>query len=252
MRSPRISHYHRGLWHMYLFTKADNERARHFFEMAVQLDPTFARAYAGLSFTHFQNVFQNWAPREPEIEHAYAAAGKSVMVDDRDPAAHWAMGRALWLRGRPDQSVGELERAIELSPNFAMGHYTLAFVHSQAGDLQAAIECSDRSRQLSPFDPLLFAMLGTRAMALVGLSRFDEAAAWAVKAAARTNAHPHIFAIAAFSLALADSLDEARNHAAAIRRVLPAYTVADFLAAFQFDANSAALFRKGAKRIGMG
>ncbi|HEX6047762.1 MAG TPA: BTAD domain-containing putative transcriptional regulator, partial [Gemmatimonadaceae bacterium] len=43
--------HHRGLWHMYRFNRADNERARHLFETAVRLDPTFARAYAGLSFT---------------------------------------------------------------------------------------------------------------------------------------------------------------------------------------------------------
>ena len=43
--------HHRGLWHMYRFNRADNDRARHFFEMAVRLDPTFSRAYAGLSFT---------------------------------------------------------------------------------------------------------------------------------------------------------------------------------------------------------
>ena len=53
--------HHRGLWHMYRFNRADNEQAQHFFEMAVRLDPTFARAYAGLSFTHFQNAFQGWA-----------------------------------------------------------------------------------------------------------------------------------------------------------------------------------------------
>ncbi|MGE0719675.1 MAG: cupin domain-containing protein, partial [Alphaproteobacteria bacterium] len=46
--------HHRGLWHMYRFNREDNGRARHFFETAVRLDPTFARAYAGLSFTHFQ------------------------------------------------------------------------------------------------------------------------------------------------------------------------------------------------------
>ncbi len=56
--------HHRGLWHMYRFNKPDNEQARHFFEMAVRLDPTFSRAYAGLSFTHFQNAFQGWAKRE--------------------------------------------------------------------------------------------------------------------------------------------------------------------------------------------
>ena len=131
--------HHCGLWHMYRFNQADNERARHFFETAVRLDPTFARAYAGLSFTHFQNAFQGWAEREPEVERAFEAAGQSLMVDDRDPAAHWAMGRALWLRGQHDESVVELERSVDLSPNFALGHYTLAFVGSQAGDARAAI-----------------------------------------------------------------------------------------------------------------
>lgn len=244
--------HHRGLWHMYRFNQDDNERARHFFEMAVRLDPTFSRAYAGLSFTHFQNAFQGWAQREPEIDRAFEAASQSLIVDDRNPAAHWAMGRALWLRGQHDQSVVELEQAIDLSPSFALGHYTLAFVHSQAGDPQAAIESSDHSRLLSPFDPLLFGMLGARAMALVRLGLFKEAAAWAVKAAARPNAHPHILGIAAYSLALAGSLDEARTHAAAIRRVLPQYSVDDFFGAFQFDPHGAALFRKGAQLIGMG
>ena len=243
--------HHRGLWHMYRFSKPDNEQAQHFFRTAVRLDPTFARAYAGLSFTHFQNAFQGWAKREPEVDRAFATAGQSLMVDDRDPAAHWAMGRALWLRGRHDQSVVELERAIDLSPNFALGHYTLAFVHSQAGDPDAAISSADHSRHLSPFDPLLFGMLAARAMALVRLDRFDEAADWAVKAAARPNAHPHILAIAAYSLALAGSLDEARTYAAAIHRVLPRYSVADFFRAFHFDPHGEALFRKGAKRIGM-
>ena len=243
--------HHRGLWHMYRFSKPDNEQARLFFEMAVRLDPTFARAYAGLSFTHFQNAFQGWGARAPEIDRAFETAGQSLMVDDRDPAAHWAMGRALWLRDRHDQSVIELERAIELSPNFALGHYTLAFVHSQTGDPNAAILSSDHSRILSPFDPLLFGMLGARAMALVRLGRPEEAADWAVKAAARPNAHSHILAIAAYSLALAGSLGEARAHAAAIHRTHPRYGVTDFLGAFRFDSNGEALFREGARRIGM-
>ena len=113
--------HHRGLWHMYRFNKSDNERARQFFSQAVELDPTFARAYAGLSFAHFQNAFLGWKKPEPEIDRAFDAAGKSLMVDDRDPAAHWAMGRALWLRGNQDQSITELERAVDLSPEFRHG-----------------------------------------------------------------------------------------------------------------------------------
>jgi DNA-binding SARP family transcriptional activator len=243
--------HHRGLWHMYRFNPSDNESARQFFEMAVRLDPTFAGAHAGLSFTHFQNAFQGWTAREPEIERAYAAAGQSLMADDRDPAAHLAMGRALWLRARHGDAISELERVIDLSPNFALGHYSLAFVNSQSGDPEAAISASDHSRELSPFDPLLFGMLGARAMALVRLGRYDEAAQFGVKAAARPNAHAHILAIATFSLALAGRLDEAKSYAATIRRTLPEYRVDDFLTAMQFDRDGQHAFRDAAKRIAL-
>jgi DNA-binding SARP family transcriptional activator len=241
--------HHRGLWHMYRFNRADNERARHFFQTAVELDPTFSRAHAGLSFTHFQNAFQGWNERAPEIDRAFGAAGQSLMADDRDPAAHWAMGRALWLRGRQDQSVAELETAVDLSPNFALAHYTLAFIHSQGGDPAEAIRFSDHSRRLSPFDPLLFGMLGARAMALVRLGRFDEAAEWALKASARPNAHPHIQAIAAYCLALAGRLDEARGQFGVVHASLPHYGIDDFLTAMKFSAEGEAFFRKAATRI---
>jgi DNA-binding SARP family transcriptional activator len=243
--------HHRGLWHMYRFNKPDNVKAQHFFEMAVRLDPTFARAHAGLSFTHFQNAFQGWAKRASEVDKAFAAAGQALMVDDRDPAAHWAMGRALWLRGRHDQAIVELEQTIDLSPNFALGHYSLSFVHSQGGDPHIAIAASDLSRHLSPFDPLLFAMLGARAMALVRMGKLEEAADWGVKAATRPNAHAQVLAIAAFSLALAGRLDEARAYIDTIRSTLPDYGIKDFLTAMQLAPDGEKLFRDGAKRIGL-
>jgi len=243
--------HHRGLWHMYRFNKLDNERARQYFAQAVDLDPTFARAYAGLSFAHFQNAFLGWKKPGPEVDKAFAAAGKSVMVDDRDPAAHWAMGRALWLRGHQDQSILELERAVDLSPNFATGHYTLAFVHSQSGDPNAAISFSDHSRQLSPFDPLLFAMLASRAMSLARLGNYEEAAEWATKAAARPNAHQHIMTITACILGLANRIPEANVYAKKIRERVPNYAMADFLGAFRYSPDAEAMFKLGAKKIGL-
>ncbi len=241
--------HHRGLWHMYRFSRPDNERARHLFETAVGLDPTFSRDWAGLSFSHFQDAFQGWGERAAASDRAFAAAGQSLMADDRDPAAHWAIGRACWLRHDYGASLSELQTAVDLSPNFALGHYTLAFVNSQAGDPAAAIASSDLSRQLSPFDPLLFGMLGARAMALVRLGRFDEAAEWGVRAAARPNAHAHIQAIAAYTLALAGRLDEGRCCLAALRRSLPSYSLADFLAAMQFAPDGEALFRRAAQLL---
>ncbi|RWM30914.1 BTAD domain-containing putative transcriptional regulator [Mesorhizobium sp.] len=243
--------YHRGLWHMYRFTRQENELAQQFFHEALKLDPTFARAYAGLSFTHWQNAFQRWGDRDREAALAFESAGHSLLVDDRNPAAHWAMGRALWLRGDQDGSLLELAKAVDLSPNFALGHYSLSFVHSQSGDPQSAIGSSDHSRHLSPFDPLLFGMMGARAMAHARLGEFSEAAEWALKAAARPNAHVIILAIAAHCLALAGRQDEARNFAAAIRKTLPDYRADDFIATFRFDRDAEALFRNGAKLIGL-
>ncbi len=241
--------HHRGLWHMYRFNRADNQLAQQFFATAVRLDPTFSQAHAGLSFTYFQDAFQGWRARDPAIEQAFASAGQSLMADERDPTAHWALGRALWLRGQQDQALVELTQAVELSPNFALGHYTLAFVHAQAGDPSAAIAFADHSRHLSPFDPLLFGMLGSKAMALVRLQRFDEAAEWAIKAAARPNAHAHILAIAGFCLAMAGRLAEARPYLARIKAQLPGYRIEDFLTAMRLAPDGAALFRQAASRI---
>ena len=195
--------------------------------------------------------FSTGADREQESDRAFETAGQSLIVDDHDPAAHWAMGRALWLRGRQDESLGELERAVDLSPNFALGHYALSFVHSQSGDPQAAIGSSDHSRQLSPFDPLLFGMLGARAMAHVRLGQFEEAADWAVKAAARPNAHAIILAIAAHCLALAGRLEEGARLRGLDPQDAAALRVDDFLATFRFTPDAEALFRQGARRIGL-
>ncbi len=242
--------HHRGLWHMYRFTKSDNEQAQRFFERAIGLDPTFARAHAGLSFTHFQNAFQHWAERDAEAELAYRAASQSMMVDDRDPTAHLAMGRALWLRALHDQSVSELQQAVELSPSFAIAHYSLAFVQSQSGDPGAAILAADHSRALSPFDPLLFGMLASRALALVRLGSFADAADWGVKAAARPNAHAHILAIAALCLSIAGRLSEGKSYLAMIHDRYPAYRLNDFISAFHLPPTDQALFREGAQRLG--
>ncbi|MEX0760307.1 MAG: hypothetical protein WD100_12080, partial [Tistlia sp.] len=244
--------YHRGVWHMYRYSRPDNEQAQHFLEQAVALDPTFARAYAALSFTHFQNAFQRWREREAEIGRAFETAGQGLLVDEQDPAAHWAMGRALWLRGSRDQALRELETAVALSPSFAHGHYTLSFVHAQVGDPQAAVDFSDHSRLLSPFDPLLCAMLTTRALALVRLGRLEEAADWSAKAAARPNAFSHLRAITACLLALTDRGEEARTVAADVQALAPGYRVEDLLATFRFPPEVAEVFRTGARRVGMG
>ena len=241
--------HHRGLWHMVRFNREDNEQARHFFQTAVRLDPTFARPHAGLSFTYFQDAFQHWHERGTAIEQAYAAAADGVMADESDPASRWALGRALWLKDRQGEAVSEVNAAIELSPNFAMGHYTLAFMHAQSGDPQMAIDEADQARTLSPLDPMLFAMLASRAMALMRLGRYEEAADWAVRSAARPNAHDHIRAIAMYCLALAGRTQEAKEFAATIRRSQAGYGLDAFIKAFRLGPDLEVLVRKASRVI---
>jgi TolB-like protein len=243
--------YHRGLWHMYNFTIEENARAADFFRQSIRLDPTFSRSWAGLSFTHWQSAFQRWGDRDAETGQALKAAGRSLLTDNQNPAAHWAMGRALWLAGEATEATHALEQSVELSPNFALGHYAKAFIHSQAGDPDTAIASSDHSRLLSPCDPLLFGMLGARALALVRLGRFEEAADWGMKAASRPNAHVHILAIAAHCLSLAGRIDDARLHAARIRQQSPGYDVTHFLDTFRFDRDIQSLYKKAARSIGL-
>jgi DNA-binding SARP family transcriptional activator/TolB-like protein len=244
--------YHCGLWHMYRFSADDNTQAAEFFRRALRQDRSFARAHAGLSFTHFQNAFlHRLADRQAEIERAYVAAADSLSADERDPAAHWAMGRALWLRGLQEQALLELQECVSLSPNFALGHYTLAFVHGQSGDPRVAIASSEWSRKLSPFDPLLFAMLCARALGHFRLGEYEDAAHWAAKGAARRNAHVHIKVIAASCLSAAGKLQEARELVGSVRETVPSYRLDDFLTAFRFSPDAEQQFRQSAARVGL-
>ena len=92
--------YHRGLWHMYRFTRGENEQARHFFEhrRCSSTRPSPAPMPACPSPIG-KMPSSAGATATGTARCAFETAGQSLLVDDHNPAAHWAMGRALWLRG---------------------------------------------------------------------------------------------------------------------------------------------------------
>jgi tetratricopeptide (TPR) repeat protein len=244
--------HHRGLWHMYRFTERDNDAAQRLFQRAIALDPTFSRAYAGLSFTHWQNAF-TFKPnqRQPETDRAYDTAGRGLQADPQDPAAHWAFGRALWLRKEEAASLHALDEAVTLSPSFAIAHYTRGFVESQTGDAAVAVHATDVARQLSPFDPMLYAMCCARAFALVRLGRYDEAAEWAMRAARKPNAHVQAHALSALVLAVAGRVKDALREADIVRRLRPTYSIDDFLSSYRVVGSEEAAYKTAARRIGI-
>jgi TolB-like protein/DNA-binding winged helix-turn-helix (wHTH) protein len=245
--------HHRGLWHMYRFTGPDNDEAQRLFQRAIALDPTFSRPYAGLSFTHWQNAFTfRPAERQAEADRAFDAAGRGLQADTRDPAAHWAMGRALWLRKDDTASLSALNDAVALCPSLAMAHYTRGFVECQTGDAAAAVLASDLARELSPFDPMLYAMCLVRALALVRLGRYEEAAEWATRAARKPNAHVQAHGLSALILAVAGKLEDALREVGVVRRLRPTYSIDDFFYSYRVVGNEECVLRAAARQIGIG
>ena len=88
------SAYHLGLQHLYRFNRVDNSAAAELFQRATALDPTFARAHAGLSFVHFQTAFMHYTDDVGgAISHARRCASRGLELDPLDPFVNFTMAR---------------------------------------------------------------------------------------------------------------------------------------------------------------
>ena len=158
------SAYHLGLQHLYRFNRLDNGAAIDLFQRAVGLDPTFARAHAGLSFVHFQSAFMHYTDDiAGAIGQARRFAERGLELDPLDPFVNFTMGRTYWLEGDLETSLGWLERATDISPHYAQGIYARAWTEVLSGRPVDGRRNVDLAMRLSPLDPLHYAMLATRA-----------------------------------------------------------------------------------------
>jgi DNA-binding SARP family transcriptional activator len=242
--------YHRGLSRMYRITSDSNREAQQFFTRAIDLDPTFPRSYAGLSFTHFQNaMLLRVHEREREIALAFETAERGLEADPSDPAAHWAMGRALWLRRENAVAIGAMDQSARLSPNFASAHTGLAFVHCLAGDPVRAIDAADVAIRLSPLDPMLWATHSARTVALLRLGKVQEAADSAILVGQQAGAHVHAHAMAGMTLATAGRIEEARAERGRVSALRPDYNLKQFIDAFYIPDDLKDIYQRAAKLV---
>ncbi|RWB19960.1 MAG: hypothetical protein EOQ40_17700 [Mesorhizobium sp.] len=244
--------YHRGLGHMHMFTGQDNTVAEDLFKAAIDLDPRFAGPYASLSFTHFLKAYL-FDPSHLSVEGrlAHDLAAHAVVVDPYDPAAHCALGRALWIVGAREEAAEALERATVLSPSYAFGHYSRAFIQAHSGDARMAIQAADHARELSPFDPFLAPNQAVRAISLLRLGRADEAAAWALRATLHRNAHAHVRRVAVLALTAAGRTDEAKQLAQVVNSESPENGNELFIRANRMRPDDEKLLRDLGQRSGL-
>jgi TolB-like protein len=247
------SAYHRGLWHMYRFNKRDNGLAEHLFARALSLDPGFARAHAGLSFTNFQNAFLGFSPNHEEaIRKTREHAAACMDLDPLDPFVNLTMGRAQWLSGDLEAALPWLDRSIALSPNYAFGIYNSALIGALLGEGENSEIKVGKAIALSPIDPLHYAMLATRALTHSIRGDHRAAAEWADRAVRCPNAHIQIFAIAAFTNELAGIRHKAEQYVRHIRISNPRYGRPAFMKSFPFrDRSTRRQVEQSLQRLGL-
>jgi TolB-like protein len=245
--------YHLGLDHMYRFNRTDNARAAALFAQAVERDPHFARGYAGLSFTHFQNAFLNYAlDRAVQIERALELAHRAVGEDQLDPFCHLNVGRSLWLAGDLRDSIEWLDRATMLSPSHAQSVYSRAWARTLSGNPEEGEADARLALQLSPLDPLRYAMLATCALSQMLRGNAMEAAMLSERAARSPGAHKYIAIIAALATSQAGLTDRATQWLARARQSDPRISGRDFLNSFPFVPSAdRELIEQGLAQLGL-
>lgn len=191
-------HYHLGIRHMYRYNAADNQIAAQHFQRAVAKDPDFSRAHAGLSYTEFQNAFQYFGT---DIQHhvnmTQRHAERAVSNGETDPFCNLIYGRARWLADDAEGGLVWIDRALQLSPNYALGYYNRANLNAVLCNNALAEEASGKALFLSPLDPQLQSMYGTRALAALIGGDLDAARQYSYHALNAPRSHLYVYIIAA-------------------------------------------------------
>ena len=156
----------------------------------------------------------------------------SAPVNSTDPFANLTMGRAEWLHGDLEAALPWMQRSTDLSPNYAFAIYNSALMGALLGEGEQSEQRVMRAIELSPIDPLNYAMLGTRAWSHIVRGNYSEASRWADQAVQSPNAHFQIFVIAAVANELSGEAQSAKRHAARLRQINPRFEHTDFFDAF--------------------
>jgi len=183
------TYYLRGRQFLHRHSKSHYQLAKRMFGKAVELDPAYARAYAGIAdcdsflFLHYHV--------DVSIEAILATSAQALALDENLAEAHASRGLALSLVQRNAEAMAEFERAIVLDPNSFEAHYfygRACFAQDRPAEAATQFE---RAATLKPENYEALAML---VMIYRTLGRPSDAVAMARKvvefAEQELNRHP--------------------------------------------------------------
>ncbi len=164
--------YLKGRYHEEKYTRADVNTGNEEFRRAIQLDPNYAAAYAGLAYSYvIANDF--FLSPNDSMPPAREAAKKALQLDELNPEAHIASAWVKWgYDYDPAAGEADLKRAIKLAPRDGSAHWTYGYFLVLGGKTEAGIEEGRRAVALDPASLETNAFLGGD---LYYGHRYDEA-----------------------------------------------------------------------------
>lgn len=144
------TYYLRGRQFLHRHSKSYYELARRMFAKAVELDPLYARAYAGIADCD-SFLFLHYNVNVP-IDSILATSAKALALEDGLAEAHASRGLALSLGQRYDEAMAEFDQSIALDPNSFEAHYFYARACFAQGKLERAAALFERAAEIKPDD----------------------------------------------------------------------------------------------------
>jgi len=218
---------HRGRWHLYKFEKSAIMEAQGHFYRAIEIDPSFAQAHAGLAEAEFINFIHAFSDTpNDDLKRGFEAAKKAVALDDKDSVGHATLGVLYLLRREHALAIEALQRALAANPNSANAHHWLGLVYAFDGRPDEAIAEQELATRLSPNDPKLWAFMNVRSYAYLNSRRFEQAAEWARRALRQPNATQNPYIVHVIALSHLDHSDEARQASDTLLKNCPDLSIA--------------------------
>jgi TolB-like protein/lipoprotein NlpI len=167
--------YLRGRYHWAKRTLAETHRAIEYFRKATDLDPTYARAYAGLADCYITLPITSDMRSKECFPKARAAATQALELEGDLVEAHTSLGTIrFWFDWDWAGAEQCYQKALKINSNYVLARLYRAHCLSNAGQHEEAIAEIKRAVKLDPLSPILSTLL---AEFLYHARRYDEAVA---------------------------------------------------------------------------
>ena len=221
-------------------------------QRALELDPWFGAAAALAGACHVENVLRSYAI-DPQFERneAVRLLRLALSVDDSDPdTLAWAGMTSAFMVGDCETEIEMSDRAVALNPNSYHTWNCRGWVYKIAGQPEEAIRSFERAVRMSPLDPQQYTALTGMGFALIELRRFDEAISAGKKAQRHNPCYPGPYRCLASAFAHLGRDAEAREAAARMLEIEPAFTISAWIARSRLSKN-AKLMIEGFRKAGL-